>query len=131
MEENRRIKWQQQIDKFKKSDVYQRYLMQSKRIPEVRVGTGKWTPKNQIVDPNPKILSKRGFDGILKAWKKDIHAIVGDDDEDFYIPEQFDCIVCGDPADLYCSGCYSAVYCGVECQTQAWRLHQFSCINKP
>jgi MYND finger len=124
-ENNRFIKWQQQIDKFKKSDLYQRYLIlyeKRERVPEVYLGSGKWSPANQVVDP--RILSKRAFDGIIKAWKQKIHEAVP------FIPEQFDCVVCGDPADNYCSGCYSAVYCNVECQANAWRLHQFSCINK-
>jgi hypothetical protein len=131
-ENNRAVKWQQQIDKFKKSELYLQYLLyypeKREQIPEVRLGSGKWSPKNPIVDTIT--TSKRGFDGMMKDWKRKIHEIMEKHPIIIYIPEQYDCNVCGNPADLYCSGCYSAVYCSVECQTQAWRLHQFSCINK-
>lgn len=126
MVERRIIQWQKQIDKFKQSDLYKRGLELGIDVPEVRIGKGPWEPQNRVVDP--QLVSKRGFDGIMKAWKREIHQLVEEDP--IFIPHQnFDCDVCGASADLHCSGCQVATYCGVGCQRIAWRLHQFSCIK--
>ncbi|KAJ7105011.1 hypothetical protein C8R44DRAFT_807453 [Mycena epipterygia] len=34
---------------------------------------------------------------------------------------------CGKYADLRCSGCKSARYCGAECQKKAWKTHETAC----
>ncbi|KAJ7211625.1 hypothetical protein GGX14DRAFT_448903, partial [Mycena pura] len=34
---------------------------------------------------------------------------------------------CGKHATLRCSGCKSILYCGVECQTQNWKIHKKDC----
>lgn len=39
------------------------------------------------------------------------------------------CVLCGKPNARRCGTCHVATYCSVECQTEAWPVHQHDCTS--